>query len=80
MKKVKIIVAAFAVVAVVGGALAFKARTHTFYYTQKDPATGHCTILTNTLNTTTDFTQHKMPIWTTTSEPCPDQRTTIAEF
>jgi len=80
MKKVKMIVAAFAVVAVVGGALAFKARTHAIYYTKKDPATGFCTILTNTLNTTTSLSQPKIAIFTTNDQPCPEQRTTTAEF
>jgi len=80
MKKVKIIVSSFVVVAIVGSALAFKARTHVSYYTKKDPITGFCTVLTNTLNITIDLSQPSIPISTTNNEPCINHHVSIQEY
>lgn len=53
MKKVKVMLSAIAVFAVIGGALAFKAKdTQRTFYTI-DPVDGNCTSTTSLLSTTT---------------------------
>ncbi|WP_145712189.1 hypothetical protein [Chitinophaga japonensis] len=79
MKKAKVMLTVIAVFAVVGGALAFKARTqHTFYRT--NPANGQCSVPVQLFSTTTStggqLTQLSVA---STTDPCPTIRITAAQ-
>jgi hypothetical protein len=67
MKKAKIVLSAVAVLAVVGGAFAFKAaRTpHLFFYKTSPSPTALCTIPANLLYTTAGITTTTIPYTTT---------------
>ena len=74
MKNVKMMLAAIALVAVLGGTYAFKAQKYSLQkiYTQRDPGTGKCTVaLTSSTITTVDPGTAKVFAHTTNSEICP---------
>jgi hypothetical protein len=75
MKKVKIMLTAVTVLAVVGGALAFKAKTfqgNRFYTLSSN---GQCTSPVDILYTTTDLGNQFLDVTITpTTDPCPSTK------
>ena len=83
MKKAKIMLMAIAIIAVVGGALAFKAKTFNLHVFYSCPgATGFCTVAVGILNTTTiapfGFIQNVYYTKPVLTWPCPTTRLTAA--
>ena len=77
MKKAKMMFTSLAVLAVVGGALAFKAKSHynSFVYEQ-DPLNNQCTVLVPELRVTDAGTPAAASSQSTT-DPCPATFITI---
>ena len=74
MKKVKIMFSAIAILAIVGGALAFKAKTYSGgnVYTIKN-ITGYCTVLSTQLTKDESTTpEDRITGFTTNNQQCPD--------